>query len=541
MDDRHPAKLACLLIATATVCGCAAREWTVAKLEPGHAVAAAPFAETTLPIRRLPPPSDPASDVELVAYEEAQNGNDEPKTTEIKHAQSIEPIVPPVLDMTESQTYPIDLGNALRLGGASNLEIRIARSRIAEAQARYLRARTLWLPSLRFGVGYNKHDGRIQETEGNVLEVSRGSLFFGGGAGLGHVPLAGGSSGPFRLAVNLSLADAAFAPLVECQLVSAASAASNAALNDNLLAIASAYFGLVEANGQLANERLATAAAKQTADQVEAFARAGESSKTEVERVRTELALREQRLVDAERRVTTASAELARLLRLPPQVELVPVEEFVLPVTFFEAGEPVDGLIALARTSRPEVAEASARLQAACWRTKQETFRPWLPNVQAGASGGTFGGGTGSDLVNYGGRSDVDLLAVWELQNVGAGNIALRREAASQCHQRELELAAVRDQAAADVVSAHADVVGFHRQLEVAESAIGSAEESYQLNLSRIRQGEGLPIELIQSLNAMARALEQYTSAVANYNRAQYRLMRAVGMPPEPPDETADR
>jgi len=552
MDDRLPNRLALLLLLALTATGCSRTSWQFVREWSGHHVpveqqiveqqiaepqlAAMPPASSE-PIRRLPTVEVADStrfDVQLTSHDKPVDLANALATmgTDVEQAQFPGEIVSPSFMDASPDAYPIDLANALQLGGASNLEVRLARSRVAEAQARHLAAKSLWLPSLRFGVGYNKHDGRLQETEGNVLEVSRNSLFFGGGAGLGTAPLAGGSSGPFRFAVNLSLADAAFAPLVEKQRVNAAGSAGVAALNDNLLAIAAAYFTLVEAHGRLANQHEALGAVEKMVEQVAAFKKAGMSSDTELQRVQTELASRRRQLADAERRITSASAQLAQLVRLPPQITLTPVEDFVLPVPFFDAAQPVESLIAQAQSSRPEVSQAGSQLQAACWRNRQEKWRPWLPNLQAGASAGSFGGGTGSNFENNGGRSDVDLIAIWELQNMGAGNTALRRETSSQFHQRELELEQVRDQVAAEVVSAHADVQSFAQQLAITEEAIRAAEQSYHLNASRIQEGEGLPIELIQSLTALATAQEDYTAVVANHNRSQYRLMRAVGQAP---------
>ena len=165
----------------------------------------------------------------------------------------------------EQGTYPIDLGNALGLGGADNLQVRLARTRLFQAQARHLAAKTLWLPSLRVGIGYNKHDGRLQETAGNVIEVERNSLFYGGGFGLGGVPLAGGAGGPPRLMVNLSLADAYFKPLAACQEVAGRGAAERVATNDSLAQIAVSYHSLLEAYGRVAN---AVAAREMTQEMV---------------------------------------------------------------------------------------------------------------------------------------------------------------------------------------------------------------------------------------------------------------------------------
>ncbi len=426
-------------------------------------------------------------------------------------------------------TYPIDLSNALGIGGADSLQIRLARTRLFEAQADHLAAKTLWLPSLRLGVGYNKHDGRLQETEGNVLEINRNSLFYGGGLGLGQMPLAGAASGPSRLMVNLSLADAIFKPRAACQEVASYSAAARAAQNDALTQIAVAYHQLVEAYGLLAAAEEAESLAGKMVAQIKKFERQGFSSQTEISRAQVNLAQWQRTVADAQRMATVRSAELARQLRLPPQVQLAPAEEFVLPVDYVDGSNDVEAMIALAVRSRPEITQFAAMREAACWRVKEERWRPWIPHVQVGASTGGFGGGPSTTFPGSAGRSDVDLLAVWELQNMGAGNVALQRQRRGQLHQRVLELEAVRDRIAAEVVAAAADVDGYRRQVDIAHDAIAIAQQSYELNDQRIRESEGLPIELLQSIAALADAQTTYAQAAANYNQAQYRLMGAMG------------
>lgn len=438
------------------------------------------------------------------------------------------PIAPTVI---ESGVYPIDLANALGLGGADNLQVRLARTRLFQAQARHLEAKTLWLPSIRLGVGYNKHDGRLQETTGNVIEVERNSLFYGGGFGLGGAPLPGGAGGPPRLFVNLSLADAYFKPLAACQEVAAQGAAERVASNDSLAEIAIGYHSLLEAHGRLANANAASEMADKMVVLVENFEREGFSSQTEVSRARTALGRWQRDVADAERQTMTTSARLARVLRLPAQVQLVPVEEFLMPVDFVDGAQDLDLMIADAWHRRPEVSQLAAYREAACFRVKEEKWRPWIPNVQAGASGGGFGGGTSTNFPSSSDRSDVDLLAVWEWQNMGLGNVARQRLRRGELHERVLELEALRDKIAAEVVAAAADVASYRRQMEIAQEAISSAEQSYQLNEQRIRASEGLPIELLQSISALADARNAYTEAVANYNRSQYRLLRSLGNP----------
>jgi outer membrane protein TolC len=431
-----------------------------------------------------------------------------------------------------SGVYPIDLANALGLGGADNLQIRLARTRLFQAQARHFEAKTLWLPSIRYGVGYNKHDGPLQETEGKVLEINRNSLFYGGGLGLGAAPLTAGASGPPRLFVNLSLADAYFKPLSASQEVAAHGAAERVASNDSLAEIAVGYHTLLEAHGLLANANAARDMTQEMVGLVENFEREGFSSKTEVYRARTELGQWQREAADAERSTMVRSSELARVLRLPAQVQLVPVEEFVLPIEVVDSEMDIDAMIAVAWGSRPEIFQHSALREAACFRVKEEQWRPWIPSVQVAASAGGFGGGPSTEFSSTAGRSDVDLLAVWEWKNLGLGNVATQRLRRGELHERVLELEAVRDLIASEVVSAAADVASYQQQMEITQEAINAAKESYQLNKQRIRANEGLPIELLQSISALAEVRTAYTKVVANYNRAQYRLIRAMGNPP---------
>ena len=75
--------------------------------------------------------------------------------------------------------FPIDLPTALQLADAENVQVALAREQIRQAYAAQSRSQVLWLPSLRAGVHWNKHDGPLQESRGTVIDVSRSSLYTG--------------------------------------------------------------------------------------------------------------------------------------------------------------------------------------------------------------------------------------------------------------------------------------------------------------------------------------------------------------------------
>jgi outer membrane protein TolC len=85
------------------------------------------------------------------------------------------------------------------------------------------------------------------------------------------------------------------------------------------------------------------------------------------------------------------------------------------------------------------------------------------------------------------------------------------------------------DQVAGEVAEVHTQVLARKRQLETAEQGVRSATASYQRNLARIRDAQGLPLEVLQSLQALDQSRRQYLRVIAGYNEAQFRLQRALG------------
>ncbi len=130
---------------------------------------------------------------------------------------------------------PINLPTALRLANASPLDIGIAAERIRTAAAQLGQAQVRWLPTIFAGADYFRHDGGIQDVQGNVFGTSKSSIQVG--------------AAPFAV---FALSDAIFLPLAARQTLRAREAALQATTNDTLLAVAEAYFNIQQARGELA-------------------------------------------------------------------------------------------------------------------------------------------------------------------------------------------------------------------------------------------------------------------------------------------------
>jgi outer membrane protein TolC len=434
----------------------------------------------------------------------------------------------------ENGRYPIDLATTFRLAGANNIQIALAAERVQQARARLQGANALWLPSLTGGVGYSQHDGQFQEAAGNVADLPRNSLFVGGGASLGTIGVAGASQQP-RMTVGLPLADTLFTPLSERQNVQGAGAALTTTFNDTLLQVALAYLDLLQAQAQVAIAQEAVANARELDKLVDSNVRAGRAPPADGLRARAELADRRRLLQLAEEGVRVTSTELVRLLRLDPAVTLTPAEDQPVAVTFVETDNPLPPLIEQAFAHRPELVEQRAQLKAALVRLRQEQWRPLIPTVQLGYGGGGFGGGPGSSVTEMAGRDDFDAMLVWELRNLGLGNLALTRERASLNSQAELSVTQTGDRIAAEVARGYYQARQRKLQIGAARDQVKAAAEAVPLNFQGIRGGELRAIEAQQAIQALVYGRSQYLAAVIDYNRAQYSLLRAVGLPPDAP------
>lgn len=442
-----------------------------------------------------------------------------------------------IVDVDESpQAFPVDLPTVLRLTGGRNWAVQLAWERMSEAQANVDAAEALWIPSLNFGIGATKHEGQIQSTTGQVIDVSRNSLFLGGGMKTANAPMTGGSGGPARLFVDLSIADALFQPLVSRQLSNAARSQHAVEFNNTQRDAAVAYFDLVAAQGAVSIGRQNLADGEALLAMTEAFVAAGKASPAEVSRVHVIVANQKQALVEADLRLRLASAELVRIVRLDPsqisaEALLYSADDHLLPLELVPEAADVESLIAQGQQARPEVAEQHARAQASLANARSAELRPFIPNLNVAMSAGGFGGGQGSDIDNFDGRADFDAILVWEVRNFGLGESAARNQTTSRYRQAVLGAHRVQDQIAAEVRNGWHQVQAGRQRLHLARQNVEDATRVLQMNLERIRGLEGLPLEAIQALNAVATARLTFLEAIVSYNKAQAELLRAIGRP----------
>ena len=195
------------------------------------------------------------------------------------------------------------------------------------------------------------------------------------------------------------------------------------------------------------------------------------------------------------------------------------------------ADAQVGPLVSQGLSCRPEVAESRHLVSEAADRLDRERFAPLLPNVLVDVSQSGFGGGAGTAVNDFSSRFDFDATAYWQLRNLGLGDAAARQSARSRLEQARLVQVRLMDQVSREIVEAQAQVGSLRGQMTVAEGGLRVADQSYRLNVQRIRGGQGLPLEVLQSLQALDQARREYLRTVGDYDQWQFRLYRALGCP----------
>ncbi len=408
--------------------------------------------------------------------------------------------------------FAIDLPTALRLAGAQSLDIAIAEQKLAEARAAARVARDTFLPSLQIGAGYRRHEGRVQETKGDLLAVDKQSYATGG-----------------ALTTDVDLGEALFRTLEARQLEQAAQHALAGRRADVVLAAAQAYLDLARARAAVAVAEEALRVARDFEDQLHravaaGIALRGDELRAQVRRHRDEIELRRSR---AEQRVR--SARLAEILRLDIRGELEPAAADPVAFELIAPDAPIESLLAEARAARPELEQAEAKAAAARDAHRGAVFGPLLPSLGASAGGGGLGGGPGDATGDFGSTVDYSVGIGWRIGPGGLFDFARMREREARLRIAELRLAKRRDAVTREVVEAHARLRASADQLTVAREAVEGAEAAMEIARRRKEFAVGVVLEHLLTQQDLADARRQYVEIVAEYDKAQYALRHATG------------
>lgn len=448
--------------------------------------------------------------------------------------RAVSATIPSPPSILGAEARPIDLGSALRLAGVENPELNLARQRVVEAAALRQYAAVQILPSINLGTNYDSHTGTLQQSNGNILSVNRSAVYVGAGSNA----VAAGTVNIPGVVLSGNIGQGIFAFLTTKQVVVQRQFASLAVRNQVFLRVGLAYSELTRAEGHRAISLQARDEAREVARLTADYAATGEGRKADADRAATELARREGEILSAEGEILGASAELCRVANLDPSIRLQPTDAYVVPLPIIPDPQPLAELIAIGLLRRPELGERRAVIREALLSLEGSKVLPFSPTVLVGYSAGGFGGG--SNLVrpvfgSMSGRTDLDVLAYWTLQNLGVGNLALIRVADARLKATKFQEIAVLNMVRAEVATAYARTHARFARIATTEAAIRASNEGFREDYELIRQRgvrSVLPIELLNNFRLLNQSRREYLDSIVDYNRAQFELYVALGQPP---------
>jgi outer membrane protein TolC len=414
---------------------------------------------------------------------------------------------------TERKPLPIGLDTVLHLAEEQNGQIAVAREKVQEAYVEKDLAHSCWLPSINVGPSYYRHEGGIQDFNGNLIHSSMGAVLAG-----------------VEITSHIDLREAVFAKVNAERKVWQQKGELSRITSEQLLEAATTYIDLLVARTGEAIARNILKYEEDMLEQARGIVKAEPGTQYIVEGFQGEVAALRQGIVKLHHQGDAAATRLAYLLGLGPCVELVPVDEKLIPVDLVEPTAPAEQLISQAVTSGPSVRELEQML-AVVTAAREKARGPgrFLPNLEVCAGEGAFGAGPGARL-DWDNRFDLGLKARWCLTDLFTAKDQ-KRQADSQIQQLHLTYEDLKARLASEVQEAHAASVSGREEIPLAGEALRHAEQGYQLSHKRLK--DNVPGSTTTEVMGYIRALQgtymNDLAVISDYDKAQLRLLVLTG------------
>lgn len=419
---------------------------------------------------------------------------------------------PAVGGETVPAASPIDLAAALRLAGAQDLDVALAREKLAAAQADLVSAQWRFFPWIEPGVTYFRHDNLYQNGAGLLLDSHKEDFYIGP-----------------SVTLKLDLGDAIYSRLAARQLVHAAASGLEGQRQEAVLATARGYFDLARTQLAVGVVRDAVRIAEEYASQVRQAADHGQAFKGDALQVQVQTDRNRLELGRALEATQLAAAQLAATLHVDPAVELVATDGELVPINLLARDATRGTLISQALAHRPELAQHRSEAAAARAAEDGAIYGPLYPIVGAQIFAGALGG-SGNGVTGTTGQTEDYLVTVgWRIGPGGLFDSGRIRAAESRVRAANLSTEKVADEIVRQVVDSYVRLQSLADQMDTARRALGTATEALRLTQARGDFAVGVVLENIQAQQVLTRTRLDYLDLVTEFDIAGYALQRAIG------------
>jgi outer membrane protein TolC len=179
--------------------------------------------------------------------------------------------------------------------------------------------------------------------------------------------------------------------------------------------------------------------------------------------------------------------------------------------------------------SRPELKQGKSLIAAAKAAQNGAVYGPLIPSLGAQVFGGGLGGGPDGGHATFAGEADYTVGVSWKIGPGGLFDRGRIHTSEAQLSMTRLSNLKLKDSITAEVVVSLAKMRSASAQIDLAKRNLQTAGEMSRLTRERKQFGVGVVLEDIETQGVLNQAQSDYVTAVAEFNKAQYRLNRAIG------------
>ncbi len=317
--------------------------------------------------------------------------------------------------------------------------------------------------------------------------------------------------GKLRLAVDLSKDE-----------VKAAKEQLKRSKSSVIFDVVRAYYNVLTARSFVETAELAVKDAERHLKDAEAAYRAGIGLKSDVLRAKVYLEQMEENLIKAKSNYQVALRALNVAMGLYPGRET----EVDGDLTYREFGFNLDRLVQEALKKRPEVKELQVRLSQSDKMIKMAKA-DFLP--QLGAFGEVF---AADDSVPWNKENSSWMVGFGASINIFNGGAKFNRLKKRRIEKLKLQefVEKVKKGIAFEVSRAYYNFVAAKKRVELAKSAIDSAQEGLRIVEKRYRNGLATITELLDAQTALNQARSNYVAALSGYRLSVVEVYHAAGI-----------
>jgi outer membrane protein TolC len=430
-----------------------------------------------------------------------------------------------LISSVQAEVMKINLTSALRLAHEQNTELAIQLERVKQAELDQNMAWYQWLPTVRAGYSSSNQDGPLQNTDGSVIDVERKAS----SRGLGLPTTGSGLAPQPGLALEIDLAEGIFRPLASKQRLQAVRAEEAQARLNTTLQVSTAYYELIQAYRMLSIAEDAAKNAGNLAKVTDDFAQAGEGLQADAERAAVESLIQMNNVEVARVGTVSASMHLVQLLRLSNNVVLEPMDSMIVPIDLFPVEPQLDSLINKALANRPDLQRYSALVEFEEAQLNQSTWGLLFPKLGASYSDTSYKGRQAGSPASRSARNESTVALYWELENLGFTSWAKQKSQQSRLREAQAREEQAQTDIVADVSLALSEYRAASKQVEFLKQAVDRARKSFELSQESIYEGQGLPLEALQSMKTLEEVEALYLRSSAKRNLSQLYLLVATG------------